>query len=58
MDPYNGTVHGYGYGKDFNSSNTMNATGINATNWAINKGNLEYLKCSSSLNWQTKATCD
>ncbi len=37
----------------FNVSNYLYAT-----NWVLTNGNMDYLKCAASLNWETKTTCD
>lgn len=59
IDLYEGTVHPFGYNSDVGSSNALSVSNnINATNWAINVGNLDYLTCKSSLNWQNKTSCD
>ncbi len=31
---------------------------VMGTAWALTNGNLDYLKCAESLNWETKTTCD
>lgn len=54
-----GTVRPFGYNSDVGASNALSASNnINATNWAISVGNLDYLKCKNSLNWQNKTSCD
>ncbi len=54
-----GTVRPFGYNSDVGSSNALSVSNnINATNWAISVGNLDYLKCKNSLNWQNKTSCD
>lgn len=54
-----GTVHPFGYNSDVGTSNALSASNnINATNWAISVGNLDYLRCKNSLNWQNKTSCD
>lgn len=49
-----------GRGNDRGTNNALSLGGdnINGTNWAVSIGNLDYLKCASSLNWETKTTCD
>ena len=51
---------GYGYDKQSNGalyfpSNVYLA--MFGTNWAIANGNLDYLKCLGSLNWNSKLSC-
>lgn len=42
-----------------NGAFSVNSTDyINATNWAVTNENMDYLRCASSLNWDTKTTCD
>lgn len=60
IDLYEGTVHPFGYNSDVvGLSNALSVSNnINATNWAINVGNLDYLKCKNSLNWQNQTSCN
>lgn len=44
---YNGSITSYG-GFDIEYQPLM---------WIIKNGNMDYLKCSSSLNWRTQTTC-
>ncbi len=44
---YNGSISFYG-GFDIDYNPLM---------WIIKNGNMDYLKCSSSLNWRTQTTC-
>ena len=41
-----------------NNALSLSSDNINGTNWAVSIGNLDYLKCASSLNWETKTSCD
>ena len=45
---------------DFDLSEAAGSASANilGTAWALTNGNLDYLKCASSLNWETKTTCD
>lgn len=60
IDPYDGAITPYGQGSDYKSNNAFYVTNnINATNWALHNENLDYLKsCGSTLNWNTKTSCD
>lgn len=60
IDPYNGSITPYGQGSDYKSNNDFYVSNnINATNWALRMENLDYLKsCGSTLNWNTKTSCD
>lgn len=59
LNPYDGIVEPYGQGSDIGTNNAFSVSNnINATNWALHMGNLDYLKCASSLNWQNKTSCD
>ena len=54
-----GDVVPEGRGSDRASDNKISLTdNINGTNWAVTVGNLDYLKCAASLNWETKTSCD
>lgn len=56
---YEATVYPYGFNTDMAAGNAFNVSNlIHGTNWAIHQGNLDYLKCKSSLNWQNKTSCD
>ncbi len=55
-----GEILPYGYGIDRNASTNaikLDNDMIQATNWAVVNGNMDYLDCASSLNWETKLTC-
>ncbi len=59
LNPYDGIVKPYGQGSDIGTNNAFSVSNnINATNWALHIGNLDYLKCASSLNWQSKTSCN
>lgn len=60
INPYHGAITPYGQGSDYKSNNAFYVSNnINATNWALHNGNLDYLKsCGTSLNWNTKTSCD
>ena len=54
-----GTVIPAGRGADRADNNNISLSdNIMGTNWAITNGNLDYLKCAASLNWETKTRCD
>jgi len=54
-----GTVIPAGRGADRAGNNNISLSdNIMGTNWAITNGNLDYLKCAASLNWETKTSCD
>lgn len=54
-----GEVQPFGYGSDKKNDGGLNYGNdlIYATNWAITNGNLDYLDCAASLNWESKLTC-
>lgn len=55
-----GEIRPFGYESDRNASTNAFIIGndmIFATNWAIANGNMDYLDCAASLNWETKLTC-
>lgn len=55
-----GEILPFGYGSDRNASTNAINLGSDmttATNWAIANGNMDYLDCAASLNWETKLTC-
>lgn len=55
-----GEIRPFGYESDRNASTNAFIIGndmIFATNWAIVNGNMDYLDCAASLNWETKLTC-
>ena len=54
-----GKINPLGFNADKNADNSLNlTTNLYGTNWAISIGNLDYLKCKSSLNWVNKTSCD
>ena len=59
VNVYEPSVKPFGFNTDVGTNNALNITSmLDGTNWAIHQGNLDYLKCKSSLNWQNKTSCD
>lgn len=47
----------YPAGTESSISSYVNSDGLGLTKWVIDMGNMDYLKCASSLNWSNKTSC-